>query len=149
MNRHGPLPMPWKNKINFESRILGIHGNDGGINHFKSHNMIKTIIFKPYHGLGANSAMEDAILLSNCIQETKNSSTKAIELFSKQRRSICQALVKMSQNMDRPGFLFVTNFLLPIIFDGIFHKYLPQLFGQNMFLLEDIESSNNEMSLDQ
>ena len=39
----------------------------------------------------------------------------------------------MSRNMDRPGFLFVTNFLLPIILDGIFHKYLPQLFGPNMF----------------
>ncbi len=87
---------------------------------------------KPYYGLGANSAMEDVVLLANCFKE-KEDTTKAIQLFSKKRGSDCQALVKMSRNMDRPGFLFFTNFLLPIILDGIFHKYLPQLFGPNMF----------------
>jgi len=98
---------------------------------------------KPYFGLGANSAMEDIVMLSDALDEAsvkdgsddkvEDTIPKALQLFSNRRSGDSEALVKMSRNMDRPGKLFFVTFVLPIILDGIFHKIAPKIFGPNMF----------------
>lgn len=88
---------------------------------------------KPYYGLGANSAMEDVVVLSDCLDETKDNVSKAISLFSEKRASDSEAMVSISRNMDRPGKLFFINFLIPLILDGIFSKLAPKIFAPNMF----------------
>ena len=88
---------------------------------------------KPYYGLGANSAMEDVVILSDCLDEAKDNVSKAISLFSEKRARDSEALVTISRNMDRPGKLFFINFLIPLILDGIFFKLAPKVFAPNMF----------------
>lgn len=95
---------------------------------------------KPYYGLGANSAFEDVLYLSQALDDAtvgsngkEESIPKAVDLFSNRRSGDASALVMMSRNMDRPGKLFFACFILPIILDGVFHKMAPKLFGPNMF----------------
>ncbi|KAG7348498.1 kynurenine 3-monooxygenase [Nitzschia inconspicua] len=103
---------------------------------------------KPYYGLGANTALEDVHVLSDILDECRRSENPdtgenccppesvipaAVQTFSDRRSGDAQALVTISRNMDRPGKLFLLNFLIPIILDGIFHKLAPKIFGPNMF----------------
>ena len=37
--------------------------------------------------------------------------------------------------MDRPGKLFFLTFLASLIFDGMSHKWMPNVFGLNMFVM--------------
>jgi kynurenine 3-monooxygenase len=90
---------------------------------------------KPYYGLGANTALEDVQILSNIIDECTTGNdgrpnsiiSNAIQTFSDRRSCDAEALVTISRNMDRPGKLFVVNFLIPIILDGVFHKLAPKI----------------------
>ncbi|KAG7369206.1 kynurenine 3-monooxygenase [Nitzschia inconspicua] len=103
---------------------------------------------KPYYGLGANTALEDVQVLSDILDECRRSENldtaenccppesvipAAVQTFSDRRSGDAQALVTISRNMDRPGKLFLVNFLIPIILDGIFHKLAPKIFGPNIF----------------
>ncbi|KAL3906863.1 MAG: hypothetical protein SGILL_009105, partial [Bacillariaceae sp.] len=90
---------------------------------------------KPYYGLGANTALEDVEVLSDILDQNsapdvsyaKDAVPPAVQSFSDQRSGDAEALVTISRNMDRPGKLFILNFLLPIILDGIFHKIAPKI----------------------
>jgi kynurenine 3-monooxygenase len=106
---------------------------------------------KPYFGMGANSALEDVKLLSRCIDQQifgKNNSghvedsdviisdmemlKSAIRNFSTVRSADIETLVRVSYSLDRPGVEGILTFLIPIIFDGIFSKILPQVFAPNV-----------------
>lgn len=93
---------------------------------------------KPYNGLGVNSAMEDVLILADCLEEedsaapptsTSASSVKnAIRNFSKRRAKDCKAVVTLSRASDRPGRLGKLRFLAPLLMDAYFHKALPSIF---------------------
>jgi len=85
---------------------------------------------KPYFGLGANSALEDVKILDESIDET-NSLPEAVHLFSKRRAMESEVLVKISRDLDRPGFQGFVTFILPLILDSIFHKMFPKVFNPN------------------
>jgi hypothetical protein len=85
---------------------------------------------KPYFGLGANSALEDVVVLEEAINETK-SIPEAVHLFSKKRAKESESLVKISRELDRPGKLGFLTFILPLILDSIFSKILPKIFAPN------------------
>ena len=103
---------------------------------------IKTV--KPYFGLGANSALEDVLVLSNCIENAMkvdgngktshmtNYLTDAIIEYSDRRASDIKTLVVISHSLDRPGPLGMARFLIPVILDGIFRGLLPQIFAPNI-----------------
>jgi len=98
---------------------------------------------KPYFGLGANSALEDVIALSDCV-EKNGLSCEAAEEFSKKRAGEAKALVKLSRNFDRPGKLGFATFILPLILDGIFHGMLPRFFSPNTIaMLQASKSDTN------
>jgi kynurenine 3-monooxygenase len=86
---------------------------------------------KPYFGLGANSALEDVRILGQMLDEHSDLPT-AIRAFSRRRAAESKALVRVSRDLDRPGKLGVITFLIPIILDSIFSKFLPQLFTPNV-----------------
>lgn len=93
---------------------------------------------KPYFGLGANSALEDAQKLIECLQQQpprSNSPAAAIRQFSKQRSREAKTLVRVSRDLDRPGKLGFLTFLLPIILDGIFGRLAPRLFAPNIITM--------------
>ena len=96
---------------------------------------------KPYYGLGANTALEDVVVLSTALDDAAKSSEideavpKAVKLYSDRRAGDSEALVQMSRQLDRPGKLFLISFLLPLILDGIFNKIAPKVFGPNMFAM--------------
>lgn len=86
---------------------------------------------KPYFGLGANSALEDVQVLSDVLDETSHDTSRAVELFTHKRAGESEALVKLSRELDRPGKLGFLTFILPLIFDSIFHKIAPKVFAPN------------------
>jgi 2-polyprenyl-6-methoxyphenol hydroxylase-like FAD-dependent oxidoreductase len=98
---------------------------------------------KPYYGLGANTALEDVQVLSDILDEknaagasdVKDVVPAAVQTFSDRRSGDAEALVTISRNMDRPGKLFIINFLLPIILDGIFHKIAPKIVSLSCVLV--------------
>ena len=96
---------------------------------------------KPYYGLGANTALEDVVVLSTALDDAAKSNDaneavpEAVRLFSDRRAGDSQALVQMSRHLDRPGKMFLFSFLLPLILDGIFNKLAPKVFGPNMFVM--------------
>ncbi|KAL3919443.1 MAG: hypothetical protein SGILL_003749, partial [Bacillariaceae sp.] len=98
---------------------------------------------KPYFGMGANSALEDVRLLSDCIDAARAAKSSndykdlttlklALRKFSTMRSPDIEKLVKVSHSLDRPGVEGVFTFLIPIILDGIFSKILPQVFQPNI-----------------
>jgi len=87
---------------------------------------------KPYFGLGANSALEDVSILSDCIDDSSNNMIEAIHEFSRRRAKDSETLVKISRELDRPGFLGTITFIIPIILDSIFNKINPTLFAPNI-----------------
>jgi kynurenine 3-monooxygenase len=98
---------------------------------------------KPYFGMGANSALEDVKLLSDCIDERRGSKSNsaidetetlklAVRGFSMTRSPDIETLVKVSHSLDRPGAAGIVSFLIPIILDGIFSKILPDFFAPNI-----------------
>jgi 2-polyprenyl-6-methoxyphenol hydroxylase-like FAD-dependent oxidoreductase len=95
---------------------------------------------KPYFGLGANSALEDVKVLSECLNTHKDSTADAVRAFSRNRAPESKALVRLSRNLDRPGFLGVLTFLVPIILDGIFGRLAPGLFGPNIIRVLQLEN---------
>lgn len=89
---------------------------------------------KPYFGLGANSALEDVKILSDCIDETENMK-QAVHLFSKRRAKDSETLVRISRELDRPGTLGTITFIIPIILDAIFSKIAPKIFAPNIITM--------------
>jgi 2-polyprenyl-6-methoxyphenol hydroxylase-like FAD-dependent oxidoreductase len=87
---------------------------------------------KPYFGMGANSALEDVKILSQCIDSNSGDLARAVHEFSNLRSPDIETLVKTSHRLDRPGVEGVLTFLIPIILDGIFSKLLPTVFGPNV-----------------
>lgn len=87
---------------------------------------------KPYFGLGANSALEDVSIFSDCIDDANNDMVKAIHEFSERRAKDSETLVRISRDLDRPGFLGAITFIIPIILDSIFNKINPKLFAPNI-----------------
>lgn len=92
---------------------------------------------KPYFGLGANSALEDVRILGQAIdkhiqEDGAIDTAKVVREFSKNRAKDSKALVRVSRNLDRPGKLGVITFLIPIILDSIFSKFLPAIFTPNI-----------------
>jgi hypothetical protein len=91
---------------------------------------------KPYYGLGANTALEDVMILSDILNSTPDLSRSlnaAVEQFTKERSADSQALVTLSRGMDRPGKLGTVRFVLPLVLDSIFNKMAPKVFGPSMF----------------
>ncbi|GAB5037954.1 fad dependent oxidoreductase [Nannochloropsis oceanica] len=99
---------------------------------------------KPYFGLGLNSALEDVMSLDRCLEETGDDLAKALPLFSSRIAPQAKALVEFQASFDydaktTEGFL---RFILPLILDGIFHRYFPTIFAPNgIRLLQDHRSS--------
>jgi 2-polyprenyl-6-methoxyphenol hydroxylase-like FAD-dependent oxidoreductase len=101
---------------------------------------------KPYFGLGANSALEDVIKLSQSLDRhvggdgAKSEGVRgagvaaAIEEYSKQRAPEARALVQISREFDRPGILGFVTFILPLILDGLFNGLI-RLFIYFLFSL--------------
>lgn len=86
---------------------------------------------KPYFGLGANSALEDVSIFSDCIDDSENM-VAAVHEFSKRRAKDSETLVRISRDLDRPGFIGAITFIIPIILDSIFNKINPKLFAPNI-----------------
>ena len=90
---------------------------------------------QPYFGLGANSALEDVAILSDCIDEAGGSdgnTADAIREFSRRRAKESETLVRISRDLDRPGLIGAFTFIIPIILDSIFHGINPKLFAPNV-----------------
>ena len=52
-------------------------------------------------------------------------------MFSDERSGEAKALVRISRELDRPGFVGFFTFILPLILDAIFSKIAPKLFAPN------------------
>lgn len=87
---------------------------------------------KPYFGLGANSALEDVAIFSDCIDEANNNMVEAVHEFSNRRAKDSETLVRISRDLDRPGVIGAITFIIPIILDSIFNKINPKLFAPNI-----------------
>jgi len=90
------------------------------------------VIYQPYFGLGANSALEDVAIFSDCIDESGGSMAKAVHDFSNRRAKDSETLVRISRDLDRPGVVGAITFIIPIILDSIFNKINPKLFAPNI-----------------
>jgi len=86
---------------------------------------------KPYFGLGANSALEDVSIFSDCIDDSENMAA-AVHEFSRRRAKDSETLVRISRDLDRPGFVGAVTFIIPIILDSIFNKINSKLFAPNI-----------------
>eukprot|EP00892_Ulva_mutabilis_P005378 jgi/Ulvmu1/3211/UM015_0252.1 len=86
---------------------------------------------KPYFGLGVNSALDDVMWLSQCLQLHTDDRAAALQLYSKERSLDAQAVVVESHKADQ-GFW---KFIFPIIMDSIFNKLFPFAFRPSMFKL--------------
>lgn len=85
---------------------------------------------KPYFGLGVNSAFEDVGLLRDCLKDVQKDSgdlDRSLQKYSDGHKANVETLVRMSRQFDG-GFL---TFILPIILDTFFNKFLPQIFSPN------------------
>jgi kynurenine 3-monooxygenase len=108
---------------------------------------------KPYFGMGANSALEDVKIFSECIDAAVAADAggggtngngrqllRAVREFSKLRSPDIETLVRASHRLDRPGWEGIFAFLIPIILDGIFFKLMPGWFAPNVIaMLQDEE----------
>lgn len=91
---------------------------------------------KPYFGLGANTALEDVKILSEILEsipDLEKNIYQAPPEFTKQRAADSKALVTISRNMDRPGKIGTMRFVLPLILDSMFNKFMPSVFGPSIF----------------
>ena len=57
---------------------------------------------------------------------------EAVHEFSKRRAKDSETLVRISRDLDRPGFIGAITFIIPIILDSIFNKINPKLFAPNI-----------------
>ena len=119
---------------------------------------------KPYFGMGANSALEDVKLLSQCIderlveqqqqqqQDDDSNDIKALELaiqdFSDIRAKDVETLVQVSHRLDRPGLAGIFTFLIPIVLDGIFSKLAPTIFAPNLISMLQNEEITFQQAVD-
>ena len=55
----------------------------------------------------------------------------AVVNFSRQRAGEAKALVQISREFDRPGFVGFLTFILPLILDGVFSGIAPKIFSPN------------------
>lgn len=99
---------------------------------------------------GVNAAFEDVEVLGKSIEATKGNMSAALEKYSRDRAKEAEALVSLSRSFDRPGFLSVILFIIPIVLDSISHKILPQLFAANTIrLMQDGRLTFSYVSLNQ
>jgi len=87
---------------------------------------IKTV--KPYFGQGANSALDDVLVLGSCLEECRDDPVAAASAFTAARAEDARALVQMSRGFDGKGPLGTVRFLLPLLLDSQLHKVAPALF---------------------
>jgi kynurenine 3-monooxygenase len=87
---------------------------------------------KPYFGLGANSALEDVLVLSDAFDEAGTDLGAVARLYSKKRAKDAKTLVRLSRELDRPGSLGFLTFILPLILDSLFFSLAPKVFAPNM-----------------
>lgn len=90
---------------------------------------------KPYFGLGANSALEDVRIFGSLLDQYQNDIPRTVQEYSRRRAAESAAMVRLSRNLDRPGFLGVVTFLIPLIMDSIFNRYAPRLFTPNVIAM--------------
>ena len=87
---------------------------------------------KPYFGQGANSALEDVVVLNRCLDDCKDAPAAAAAAFTAARAEDARALVQVSRGFDYPGPLGTARFLLPLLLDIQLNKLLPALFSPPM-----------------
>jgi 2-polyprenyl-6-methoxyphenol hydroxylase-like FAD-dependent oxidoreductase len=98
---------------------------------------------KPYFGLGCNSALEDVVVLADCLSEHTSATDlpQAVTAYSRRRSTDAKVLVQISRDLDRPGPLGVIMFIVPLIMDAMFakcNKVWPGLFQPNVItMLQD------------
>jgi len=84
---------------------------------------------KPYFGQGANSALEDVLVLRRCLDSCGDDPSTSAAAYSANRAEDARALVSISRGFDHPGLLGTARFLLPLLLDIQLHKALPALFS--------------------
>jgi 2-polyprenyl-6-methoxyphenol hydroxylase-like FAD-dependent oxidoreductase len=90
---------------------------------------------KPYFGLGANSALEDVLVLSDVLDAKGTDLGDAAREYSKRRAKDAETLVRLSRELDRPGKVGFMTFIFPLILDSIFHGLAPKLFAPNIITM--------------
>lgn len=130
-----------------ESRLPEFSFCDGALHHLNSTVLLGDAIHtvKPYFGLGVNSAFEDVITLAEIMDKndpstTENGLQRALSSFSKDRGPNARALVELSRSFDRDtrNPLNLLSFVLPLVLDSTFHRFLPGLFERTTLgLLQD------------
>ena len=90
---------------------------------------------KPYFGLGANSALEDVVVLCDALDARNGDVAAAIRDFSRLRAPEAKTLVRLSRELDRPGKVGFVTFILPLILDSIFFGLAPKLFRPNIITM--------------
>lgn len=95
---------------------------------------------KPYFGLGANSALEDVLILEEALKAYPTDIARAVESYSSRRAPESRTLVRISRDLDRPGKLGFLFFVVPIILDAVFAKACPKLFMPNVITMLQKES---------
>jgi kynurenine 3-monooxygenase len=97
---------------------------------------------KPYFGQGANSALEDVVILERCLEESGDTQpAAAAAAFTIARAEDARALVRVSRSFDGPGPLGTARFLLPLLLDIQLNKLLPALFSPP--LLRGLQDERN------
>jgi hypothetical protein len=90
---------------------------------------------KPYFGLGANSALEDVLVLSDVLDCLGADYGAVTREYSKRRAKDSKTLVRLSRELDRPGSVGFVTFILPLILDSIFHGLAPKIFSPNVITM--------------
>lgn len=91
---------------------------------------------KPYFGLGANSALEDVLVLSDVFDNEAGTDFGSVaRLYSKKRAQEAKTLVRLSRELDRPGTLGFLTFILPLILDSLFYSLAPRFFTPNLITM--------------
>ena len=97
---------------------------------------------KPYFGQGANSALEDVVVLDGCLDACGDDAPAAVAAeFTRRRAEDARALVRVSRSFDHPGPLGTARFLVPLLLDIQLNKLLPALFSPP--LLRGLQDERN------
>lgn len=99
---------------------------------------------KPYFGQGANSALEDVVVLSKSLEDTADDPAAAAASYNAARAEDARALVKTSRSFDGRGPLGTARFLLPLLLDIQLNKRFPALFSPPM--LRGLQDERNTFS---
>jgi 2-polyprenyl-6-methoxyphenol hydroxylase-like FAD-dependent oxidoreductase len=93
---------------------------------------------KPYFGQGVNSAFEDVMTLDAALASCKDNIPQAVKKYSDMRAKDAKALVEISRSLDG-GFV---TFVLPLLLDSLFNKFVPKLIAPNMIRMMQDETKS-------